>query len=654
MDVSRATDTELLTEWVGRRSEPAFQALVARYAGLVHMAARRTCGSEDLAAEVSQLVFILLARKAKPLVSHTSLAGWLHVTAVMQAKNLLRKSQQESRKRHQLLTTMDTEANEQAREAWMEMQPVLDGALAALSEKDREALLLRFYRSLSIREIATTLGIATAAAQKRVDRATERLRDKLARRGCQAGGPLALALVTGFASDAQAAAILVPALTTKAIAVAGASTALSSALIPLALMKTSTYIPPAVVLLLSAAWLVTQHRSAASLETRNDQLASRIEQHSARLAVNVSTAPPSQADAMRKQAGAADAGKHTAGIDWRSIAERITTAKASRTDTFGLRESVKEQIAGMSREELLAALHEVSALDAPPQTIDELENIVGHPLTRRFPEYALTELTDRLNGGNGGSLCLYLGDAFKAWLRKDQMAAMAWLDDQVAAEKFQNRTLNGNSFLRSSFEGALITSLLATDPAAARLRLEAIPPENRGINFGEVRPEDHAAFADLVRTHLDEKRSLAVLEAQAYHLQEGYDQISAYLDRIEARPGELEAVVKLGAMNGIISDILNKRPADFPEMREWVESRIPGAADRVTGAVLGNEMMLHRLGFPEAARLATQYADAGGGDAVLVAFLESSGVAAYKEGARKLAGRISDAAARERVLKKLQ
>lgn len=654
MDVSRATDTELLTEWVARRSEPAFQALVARYAGLVHMAARRTCGSDDLAAEVSQLVFILLARKARSLVAHTSLAGWLHVTAVMQAKNLLRKSQQESRKRQQLLTTMDTEADEQAREAWTEMQPVLDGALAALSEKDREALLLRFYRSLSVREIATMLGIATAAAQKRVDRATERLRDKLARRGCQAGGPLALALVAGFASDAQAAAVLVPTLTTKAIAAAGAATLIPSSLIPLALMKTSTYIPPVAALILSAAWITTQRHSAATLETRNDRLASRIEQHSARLAVNVSTAPHSQAEAMRKQAGAADARKQTAGIDWRSISDRITAAKASRTDTFALRESVRKQLAGMSKEEMLAALHEVSAMDAPPQTIDELENIVGNPLTSRFPEYALTELTDRLNKGNGGSLGLYLGDAFKAWLRKDQTAAMAWMDDQVAAGKFQNRTLSGNSFLRSSFEGALITSLLATDPAAARLRLEAIPPADRGINFGEVRPEDHAAFADLVRTHLDEKRSVAVLEAQAYHLQEGYDKISAYLDRIEARPRELEAVVKLGAMNGIISNILNERPADFPEMREWVESRIPGAADRVTGAVLGDPMMLQRLGFPEAAKLATRYADAGGGDAVLVPFLESPGAAAYKEAARNLAGRISDADARERILKKLR
>ncbi|RYD17533.1 MAG: sigma-70 family RNA polymerase sigma factor, partial [Verrucomicrobiaceae bacterium] len=184
MDVSPATDTELLTAWVNGRSEVAFQALVGRYAGLVHMAARRTCGSDDLAAEVAQTVFILLAQKAKGLLSHTSLGGWLHVTAVMQAKNLLRKHQQESRKLQQLRTTMDTEANEQAREAWQEMQPVLDGALAALSEQDREAIVLRFYRSLSIREIAGTLGIASAAAQKRVDRATERLREKLSRRGC--------------------------------------------------------------------------------------------------------------------------------------------------------------------------------------------------------------------------------------------------------------------------------------------------------------------------------------------------------------------------------------------------------------------------------------------------------------------------------------
>ena len=214
MEKAARSDAELLADWLNHQREPAFHSLVARYAGLVHMAAKRTSGDESLAAEATQLVFILLARKAKSLASRDSLAGWLHLTAVMQAKNLIRQNRRESHKRQ--LLAMETEIQPHENK-WQEIQPVLDDALASLSESDREALLLRFYRSLTIREVAATLGIATDAAQKRIDRATERLRGKLLKRGCQSGTTLAATLLAGFSADAQAA-LPVSMLASKAIA----------------------------------------------------------------------------------------------------------------------------------------------------------------------------------------------------------------------------------------------------------------------------------------------------------------------------------------------------------------------------------------------------------------------------------------------------
>jgi RNA polymerase sigma factor (sigma-70 family) len=217
------SDAELLADWLDSQHDAAFHALVERYAGLVHMAAMRTCGDESLAAEASQLTFITLARKARFLVSRSSIAGWLHLTAVMQGKNLLRQHQRESRKLHLLRTHMEIHPQGQPADAWKRMQPVLDEALAALSSKDREALLLRFYRSLSVREIAAALGIATDAAQKRLDRATDRLRHQLARRGCEVGGLLSAAMVAGFTQDAQAAIPATSILASKAIAASAAS-----------------------------------------------------------------------------------------------------------------------------------------------------------------------------------------------------------------------------------------------------------------------------------------------------------------------------------------------------------------------------------------------------------------------------------------------
>ncbi len=251
MENSTPSDSELLAVWLARRSEPAFRALVTRYAALVHMAAKRTCCDDALAADASQLVFILLAQKAKSLTSRTSLAGWLHIAAIMQAKRLVAKSRRETRKLQHLHTVMEPQMHSSSESPWQEIQPVLDQLLASLSEKDRETLLLKFYRSLSVREIATTLGIGADAAQKRLDRATERLRQKLTRCGVHtATTSLAAILVAGFANDAHAVSSSISSLTGKAVAASAINTSLSTT-ITLIIMTHKTRLTTAAAVVLA-------------------------------------------------------------------------------------------------------------------------------------------------------------------------------------------------------------------------------------------------------------------------------------------------------------------------------------------------------------------------------------------------------------------
>ena len=78
---AESTDAELLRRYVHERAEAAFAELVRRYLGLVYHAALRQLGGEAHAAEdVTQRVFMLLARKADALHSHATLAGWLYTT----------------------------------------------------------------------------------------------------------------------------------------------------------------------------------------------------------------------------------------------------------------------------------------------------------------------------------------------------------------------------------------------------------------------------------------------------------------------------------------------------------------------------------------------------------------------------------------------
>ncbi len=269
-----ASDAELLSGWLDHQREAAFHALVDRYAGLVHMAARRTCGDESLAGEASQLAFITLARKARSLTGRGSLAGWLHATAILQARNLLRQRNREIRKLHILRTHMENQPQASPAADWQRIQPVLDEALAALSSKDRETLLLRFYRSLSVREIGTSLGIATDAAQKRLDRATEKLRGQLTRRGCQVGGSLAAVMLAGFATDAKAAALPSSSLLASNAIAATASTSGAATLattIGIIAMTKKTAITAGVILVLAGAGtavLLNQNKDEGTATTQ--------------------------------------------------------------------------------------------------------------------------------------------------------------------------------------------------------------------------------------------------------------------------------------------------------------------------------------------------------------------------------------------------
>src|SRR3954470_420395 len=174
-------DFELLRDYATRRSEEAFATVVGRYVNLVYSAARRQVGDAHLAEEITQGVFIILAKKASSLREGVILSGWLLRTARYTAANALRRerSREHYEQKAMLTTSYETESDQ----AWARIGPALDEAMARLSTSERDAVALRFFEQKSFREIAATLGITDANAQKRVSRAMEKLRSILGRRG---------------------------------------------------------------------------------------------------------------------------------------------------------------------------------------------------------------------------------------------------------------------------------------------------------------------------------------------------------------------------------------------------------------------------------------------------------------------------------------
>lgn len=178
------SDLQLLCSYVERRSEAAFAELVHRHIDFVHSAAIRMVNDPHLAKDVTQGVFIALAKDAGKLKRHPVLSGWIHRTTRNIASNTVR-SEVRRRTREKEAATMHQYPETDA--AWEEIAPHLDAALSELAEQDRDAVLLRYFENKPAHEMAAILGISAEAAQKRVSRAIDRLRENFAKRGVTAG-----------------------------------------------------------------------------------------------------------------------------------------------------------------------------------------------------------------------------------------------------------------------------------------------------------------------------------------------------------------------------------------------------------------------------------------------------------------------------------
>jgi RNA polymerase sigma factor (sigma-70 family) len=281
------TDAQLLRAYAEHRADAAFAELVRRHLDLVHSAARRMVGDAHLAEDVTQATFLALAKNAAQLTERPVLAGWLHRTAQNIAAQTVRTDvrrrarEQEAAAMNELLADSGTVAPP----AWSEIAPHLDAALGELSEPERDAVLLRYFQRQSAREMAQTLGISDEAAQKRVSRAVDRLREFFAKRGVTVG---ASGLVVVISANAVQAAPVGLALTiTTAAALTGtalvttATVTATKAIIMTAIQKT---VIAATIAVLAGA-VIYETRQASQLreqvqafQQQQTQLAEQIQQ----------------------------------------------------------------------------------------------------------------------------------------------------------------------------------------------------------------------------------------------------------------------------------------------------------------------------------------------------------------------------------------
>jgi RNA polymerase sigma factor (sigma-70 family) len=196
---------DLVREYAAGKSDDVFATIVARHINLVYSAALRQSGDAQQAEEVTQAVFLILARKAASLHRDTILSGWLYQTAQFTAANARRAAIRQHRREQeaQVQFMQDNPPDD----SWRRLAPVLEDAMSRLGQKERDAIILRYFENRTVGEVAVALRVNEAAAQKRVNRGTEKLRKILLKRGIPISAAVLSAAIGTNAVQAAPAAL---------------------------------------------------------------------------------------------------------------------------------------------------------------------------------------------------------------------------------------------------------------------------------------------------------------------------------------------------------------------------------------------------------------------------------------------------------------
>jgi hypothetical protein len=401
--------------------------------------------------------------------------------------------------------------------------------------------------------------------------------------------------------------------------------------------------PPLIALAMVGGGLGLQHQEMSELQDRIKVLSTRMERET-RPVVPEKDSSASVIDGKR--------------IDWgKLLVMDVEGQSRALTPVWRL-------LYDLSVDELLANLDQLASLDVPAEKKKEWERLLLQMLGRRDPKRLLERFAEEV-GVIGSPRSRELFQAFARWSEQDGAAAATWLDAQVMAGKLDNKSINWRNSRRVSFEAGLLRAWVNADPASAAARVGAMQEPLRSAVLGNdllewgCEAEKAKKIANLIREVAGEAQAPQMLAESSFQRiarvsldRETYENLERLFQDIEATPKERETVA-LYSLSVLLRDpkwtAREDAVSSVDGLRTWALSQAPGAADELTIKALGQ---LGAKRFDDAAKLAIQYQEASGDDAVLVAFLNVNGlVRSHPAEALPLLERISDPAKREEIRK---
>ncbi|MEP4078087.1 hypothetical protein [Haloferula sp.] len=418
-------------------------------------------------------------------------------------------------------------------------------------------------------------------------------------------------------------------------------------------MKPIVLIPPILSFVIGVGWIGTQRMAISSLEDETTELRDRIDALG-----NGRGEAGEQSLAMRMKEEAASEGD---GIDWKDLAEKLAGANRGQMRDMRAMMELQTALMEMDADDLLAELAKIEALDLNNEARRALESMLIGMLAQKDPQVVLERYMERVNDDQGG-MSWQLSSAFQQWQEKEPVAALTWLDAEIAKGTFESKSLDGKNRARVRFESAVIVGLLSKDPAAAKERMMAFPEDQRLEFFNQGmlvtrQPGSEKAFAELARSVLPEDQWGDAYRNSVGNLmrQGGFDKVDDLITEIEAGGKERESIVD-HAVNQRVQKLGQEGKLDreaVDELREWASTQAPDRVDGVTGEALG-KIWGNKSKIEERVRIVEALHDEGAGDELIISFIgDRHRGAAQQEAMRPLLDRISDEEVRQEAIDRL-